>query len=197
MADRDAHAAMARPYTRRGPGICTRGGSSRSPWSRTSTSTRCCVTSSGIQSGPISWNGQKTGAGRVSVDTPKGMTGVRQLLAAWPIPRPEDRASRVNRAESKKELEALRRGVQRGQPYGSEPWCQRIVQPSAWNPPYPPRPSPKNASEALKPSREGAPGRLDQSFGFPLPPLKFRTAGFPQYGFKWTVNSDLRRHPEA
>ena len=48
-----------------------------------------------------------------------------------------------------------------------------------------------------KPSREGVPGRLDQSFGFPLPPLKFRTAGFPQYGFKWTVNSDLRRHPEA
>jgi putative transposase len=34
----------------------------------------------------------------------------------------------VNRAESKKELEAVRRGVQRGQPYGSETWCQRIVQ---------------------------------------------------------------------
>src|SRR5208337_3375595 len=33
------------------------------------------------------------------------------------------------------------------------------------------------------------------SFGFPLPPLKFRTAGFPQYGFKWTVSSDLRRRP--
>ena len=48
-----------------------------------------------------------------------------------------------------------------------------------------------------KPSREGAPGRLGQSFGFPLPPLKFRTAGFPQYGFKWTVNGDLRRQPEA
>src|SRR5271157_2613606 len=48
-----------------------------------------------------------------------------------------------------------------------------------------------------KPSREGAPGGLDQSVGFPLPPLKFRTAGFPQYGFKWTVNGDLRRSPEA
>jgi len=58
----------------------------------------------------------------------RGMTGARQLLAAWPIPRPEDWASRVNRAESKKELEALRRSVQRGQTYGSEPWCQRIVQ---------------------------------------------------------------------
>ncbi len=115
-------------HHRLGPGVCTRGSSSRSPWSRTSTSTRCCATSSGIQSGPIWWNGQKTGAGRVSVDMPRGMTGARQLLAAWPIPRPEDWASRVNRAESKKELEALRRSVQRGQPYGSEPWCQRIVQ---------------------------------------------------------------------
>ncbi len=27
--------------------------------------------------------------------------------------------------------------------------------------------------------------------------LKFRTAGFPQYGFKWTVNGDLRRGPKA
>ena len=48
-----------------------------------------------------------------------------------------------------------------------------------------------------EPSREGAPGGLGQSFGFPLPPLKFRTAGFPQYGFKWTVNGDLRRCPKA
>ena len=48
-----------------------------------------------------------------------------------------------------------------------------------------------------EPSREGAPDGLGQSFGFPLPPLKFRTAGFPQYGFKWTVNGDLRRQPEA
>jgi len=48
------------------------------------------------------------------------------------------------------------------------------------------------------PSREGAPGGPGMpGFGFPLPPLKFRTAGFPQYGFKWTVNGDLRRQPEA
>ena len=31
------------------------------------------------------------------------------------------------------------------------------------------------------------------TFGFPLPPLKFRTAGFPQYGFKRAVNCALRR----
>jgi hypothetical protein len=30
---------------------------------------------------------------------------------------------------------------------------------------------------------------------FPAPPLKFRTAGFPRYGFKLEVDRDLRRHP--
>jgi hypothetical protein len=30
--------------------------------------------------------------------------------------------------------------------------------------------------------------RARSTFGFPHPSLKFRTAGFPQYGFKWTVN---------
>ena len=55
----------------------------------------------------------------------------------------------------------------------------------------------RNTDALALPSREGAPGGLNESFGFPLPPLKFRTAGFPQYGFKWTVNGDLRRQPEA
>jgi len=58
----------------------------------------------------------------------KGDHKACQLLSAWPIPRPKNWASRVNRAEGKKELEAVRRSVQRGQPYGSEPWCERIVQ---------------------------------------------------------------------
>ncbi len=52
---------------------------------------------------------------------------VRQLLARWPIPRPKTWTSRVNRAEGKMELEAVRRSVQRGQPYGNELWSERIV----------------------------------------------------------------------
>jgi len=27
---------------------------------------------------------------------------------------------------------------------------------------------------------------------FPVPPLKFRTVGFPQYGFKRNIHRDLR-----
>ncbi len=53
---------------------------------------------------------------------------VRQLLARWPIPRPKNWASRVNRVEDKKELQAVRRSAQRGQPYGSELWSERSVQ---------------------------------------------------------------------
>jgi len=40
--------------------------------------------------------------------------------------RPADWLRRVNRAEGRLQLEALRRCVQRGQPYGSEPWRLRI-----------------------------------------------------------------------
>ncbi len=58
----------------------------------------------------------------------QGDDKARQLLAPWPIPRPKNWAARVNRAEGTKELEAVRRSVQRGQPHGSEPWCERIVQ---------------------------------------------------------------------
>ncbi len=51
----------------------------------------------------------------------------RNLLCAWPIPRPNNWAERVNRAEGNTELEAVRRSVLRGQPYGSDVWCERIV----------------------------------------------------------------------
>jgi putative transposase len=58
----------------------------------------------------------------------RGDDKARQVLTLWPIPRPRNWASRVNRAEGKTELKAVRRNMQRGQPYGSELWCERIVQ---------------------------------------------------------------------
>ena len=50
-----------------------------------------------------------------------------RLLCTWPIPRPRDWLTRVNRAETRGELAALRRSLQRGQPFGSEAWCEQIV----------------------------------------------------------------------
>ena len=72
---------------------------------------------------------------------------------------------------------------------------------AATSPPYP---TPGWATTQVYPARN-SPCRVGKeparrarsSFGFPLPPLKFRTVGFPQYGFKWTVSGDLRRHPGA
>lgn len=43
------------------------------------------------------------------------------------MPRPRDWLTRVNRAETKGELEALRRALQRGRPFGSEAWSEKIV----------------------------------------------------------------------
>lgn len=56
-----------------------------------------------------------------------GQEADRRWLAAWPIHRPPDWIARVNRAQTARELEPLRRCVQRGQPYGSATWQRRIV----------------------------------------------------------------------
>lgn len=51
----------------------------------------------------------------------------RALLADWPVPRPQDWLDRVNRAESEQELASLRRCVNRGQPFGSTEWVDRMT----------------------------------------------------------------------
>jgi putative transposase len=50
------------------------------------------------------------------------------LLSDWPVPRPADWVREVNRPQTEAELEALRRCVQRGQPYGQEGWAKRVAQ---------------------------------------------------------------------
>jgi putative transposase len=57
----------------------------------------------------------------------QGAPSSRAILCDWPIPRSSDWLVRVNRVETKGELESLRRSVQRGRPFGSESWCERIV----------------------------------------------------------------------
>ena len=57
----------------------------------------------------------------------QGDANSRRLLSPWPIPRPRDWRTRVNCAETRAELEALRRTLRRGQPFGSEGWCEKIV----------------------------------------------------------------------
>ena len=46
----------------------------------------------------------------------------QSMLSKWPIPRPRSWLAYVNEANSESELEAIRRSVIRGTPYGSESW---------------------------------------------------------------------------
>ncbi len=51
----------------------------------------------------------------------------RSLLHPWPLPIPGDWAKRVSRVQTEAELEAVRRSVARGQPFGSETWQKQTA----------------------------------------------------------------------
>lgn len=51
----------------------------------------------------------------------------QDLVSTWPIDRPPDWLRRVNRAESVGDLAALRRSANRGQPFGSADWVERMA----------------------------------------------------------------------
>jgi len=54
--------------------------------------------------------------------------GAAELLDDWPVPEPPDWLERVNAADTAGELEALRRCVRRGRPYGDEEWVMRTAE---------------------------------------------------------------------
>lgn len=49
---------------------------------------------------------------------------LRALLGEWPLPIPDNWVDLVNQPQTEAELEAIRRCVQRGQPYGSDRWVK-------------------------------------------------------------------------
>ena len=52
------------------------------------------------------------------------------VLSDWPTPsggRPRNWRQKVNAAETAAELEAMRRCVNRGQPYGGQTWTKRVT----------------------------------------------------------------------
>jgi putative transposase len=49
------------------------------------------------------------------------------LLSSWPLDQPENWIDWVNRSQTDAEIEALRRSVNRGTPYGSENWKIEIA----------------------------------------------------------------------
>ena len=51
----------------------------------------------------------------------------KPTLTPWPIERPADWLARVNRALTKKELDAIRASVLRGRPFGGDEWQKRTA----------------------------------------------------------------------
>ena len=54
-------------------------------------------------------------------------TEEKAILTACPVELPNDWVDRVNRADNDPELEAMRRSVQRGRPYGTPEWQRHIA----------------------------------------------------------------------
>src|SRR5260370_38147254 len=62
----------------------------------------------------------------------------QRRLHPWPVPLPANWLEFVNGAQTEAELEALRRSLARGRPYGSERWVNAMVQCLALQSPLPP-----------------------------------------------------------
>jgi putative transposase len=77
----------------------------------------------------------------------RGDAESQEVLWPWPIDIPQDWLRRVNGAESKRELEALRRCVNRGQPFGSETWVERMTKRFGLELAFRPRGRPRKESE--------------------------------------------------
>ena len=65
------------------------------------------------------------------------------LLSAWPVPEPATWLKEVNRPQNQGESEAIRRSIQRGQPYGPEGWAKRTAQRLALESTFRPRGRPR------------------------------------------------------
>jgi REP-associated tyrosine transposase len=76
----------------------------------------------------------------------RGTSQERSLLAAWPIEMPADWVELVNRVDDKEELEALRRSLNRGRPFGQLEWQKQIAKRLGLESAYRPTGRPRKAS---------------------------------------------------
>jgi len=88
------------------------------------------------------WNSLRSRRGKDAAERP--------ALTPWPIDRPRNWTLRVNRPLGPREEEAVRRSIQRGQPFGAAPWqaevAARLGLESAFRPRGRPRKKPQNGS---------------------------------------------------
>lgn len=75
-----------------------------------------------------------------------GSAQEKGLLSAWPVAggrRPRGWVERVNAAQTEAELEALRRAVSRGRPYGGQAWREKVTRQFGLESTFRPRGRPK------------------------------------------------------
>lgn len=77
----------------------------------------------------------------------------QRLLAASPVPLGPRWTERVNRPQTEAELDALRRCVQRGQPFGGEAWCAKVTKQLGLEHTYRPRGRPRKSKPEERPIR--------------------------------------------
>ena len=71
-----------------------------------------------------------------------------KLLSDWPVPRPRSWVQYVNQPQSEAELAAVRRSVERGQPYGADAWVRAVAAQLGLESTLRPRGRPKNAESS-------------------------------------------------
>ena len=69
------------------------------------------------------------------------------VLCPWPLPRPTNWITRVNRPLTKMEQEAVRASVTRGRPFGNEAWQENIVRQLGLESPFRPRGRPRKTQD--------------------------------------------------
>ena len=72
-------------------------------------------------------------------------------LSRWPLPQPRNWESLVNQPQSEGEIEAIRRCIRRGQPYGCQTWVERTASQlgleSTLRAPHRPRRNPRSVTD--------------------------------------------------
>lgn len=56
-----------------------------------------------------------------------GTAEQRKILSSWPVPMPPRYAALLQEPQSQTEVEALRRSVLRGNPFGSDEWSEQMI----------------------------------------------------------------------
>ena len=78
----------------------------------------------------------------------QGTPEEKSLLADSPVPLGKDWDKYVNQPQTKGELEAIRRSVKRGQPFGSEAWQQQVADRMGLEHTFRPRGRPRKSEDA-------------------------------------------------